>query len=118
MVFNETKLAHDRKGERGSLTIMAAIFALLLLLMVGLTIDVSRIYLVRQELQRAADAAALTAARELNGGSGGITAAVNQATNVIANDQGLRGKTAVTITVEFAANLNDTYMSAAAAGPV
>jgi hypothetical protein len=38
---------------------------------------------------------------------------------VIANDQGLRGKTAVTITVEFAANLNDDpYMSAAAAGPV
>jgi len=119
MVFNETKLAHDRKGERGSITIMTAIFAVLLLLMVGLTIDVSRIYMVRQELQRAADAAALTAARELNGGAGGITAAVNQATNVIANDQGLRGKTAVTITVEFAANLNDNpYMSAAAAGPV
>jgi len=116
MVFNETKLARDRKGERGSLTIMAAIFALLLLLMVGMTIDVSRIYLVRQELQRAADAAALTGARELNGGSGGIDEAVRQATTIIANDQGLRGKTAVTITIEFAANLNDDpYMSAAAA---
>ena len=120
MVFNETKLAHDRKAERGSITIMAAIFALLLLLMVGLTIDVSRIYLVRQELQRAADAAALTAARELDGGSGGITEAVNQATNIIANDQGLRAKTNVTITsVEFAANLNDNpYLSAASAAGV
>ena len=116
MVFNETKLARDRKGERGSLTIMAAIFALLLLLMVGMTIDVSRIYLVRQELQRAADAAALTGARELNGGSGGIDEAVRQATTIIANDQGLRGKTAVTITIEFAPNLNDDpYMNAAAA---
>jgi Flp pilus assembly protein TadG len=119
MVFKGTKAANVRMGERGSITIMAAIFALLLLLMIGLTIDISRIYLVRQELQRAADAAALTAARELNGGSGGITAAVNQATNIIANDQGLRGKTAVTITVEFAANLNDDpYMSAASASAV
>jgi len=117
MVFNETKLAHDRKGERGSITIMAAIFALLLLLMVGLTIDISRIYMARQELQRAADAAALTAARELNGGPGGIDAAVTQAINRIANDQGLRAKTAVAITsVEFAVNLNDDpYMSAASA---
>ena len=97
MVFKGTKAANVRMGERGSITIMAAIFALLLLPMIGLTIDISRIYLVRQELQRAADAAALTAARELNGGPGGITAAVNQAQNVIANDQGLRGKTAARI---------------------
>ena len=116
MVFNGTKL-NDRKGERGSITIMTAIFALLLLLMVGLTIDISRIYLVRSELQNAADAAALTAARELNGGTGGIDDAVTQATNVIANTQGLRAKTNVTIaSVEFAVNLNDNpYMSAAAA---
>jgi Flp pilus assembly protein TadG len=119
MVFNRTKL-NDRKGERGSITIMTAIFSLLLLLMVGLTIDVSRIYMVRQELQRAADAAALTAARELNGGTQGIDDAVTQATNVIANDQGLRAKTNVAITsVEFAANLNDNpYLSAAAAKTV
>ena len=119
MVFNRTKL-NDRKGERGSVTIMTAVFALLLLLMVGLTIDVSRIYMVRAELQRAADTAALTAARELNGGTQGIDDAVTQATNVIANDQGLRAKTAVAITtVEFAANLNDNpYMNAAAARSV
>ena len=120
MGFNGTKLANDRNGERGSIMIMAAIFALLLLLMVGLTIDVSRIYLVRDELQNAADAAALTAARELNGGTGGIDDAVTQATTVISNNQGLRAKTAVTITtVEFAANLNDDpYLSATAAKAV
>ena len=120
MVFNGTKVANDRAGERGSLTIMAAIFALLLLLMIGLTIDISRIYMVRQELQRAADAAALTAARQLNGGSGGIDAAVNEAMNVIANDQGLRGKTTVGITtVEFAANVDaNPYMTAATAKTV
>ena len=90
-------------GERGSIMIMTAIFALLLLLMVGLCIDVSRLYMVRAELQNAADAAALTAAREINGGTGGIDDAVNQAMNVIANNQGLRAKTGVAITtVEFA----------------
>lgn len=120
MVFKGTKAANVRMGERGSITIMAAIFALLLLLMIGLTIDISRIYLVRQELQRAADAAALTGARELDGGPGGIDEAVNQATNIIANDQGLRGKTTVGIaSVTFAVNLNDDpYMDAASAKAV
>src|SRR5258705_1025432 len=101
--------------ERGSIMIMTAIFALLLLLMVGLCIDISRLYMVRAELQNAADAAALTAARELDGGTGGIDNAVNQAINVIANNQGLRAKTGVTITeVEFAVNLADNpYLSAA-----
>jgi Flp pilus assembly protein TadG len=109
------KLVNDTKGERGSITIMTAIFSLLLLLMVGLTIDISRIYLVRSELQNAADAAALTAARELNGGTGGIDDAVTQATTVIANNQGLRAKSNVTITsanVEFAEDLDGTFMSA------
>ncbi|MEP6912249.1 MAG: TadE/TadG family type IV pilus assembly protein [bacterium] len=103
-------------GERGSIMIMTAIFALLLLLMVGMCLDVSRIYLVRTELQNATDAAALAAARELNGGTAGIDDAVTQA-NAIANTQGLRGKTGVGIaTVEFAVNVDDNpYLSAATA---
>src|SRR5712691_5955053 len=105
-----------RSGERGSIMIMTAIFALLLLLMVGLCIDVSRIYMLRAELQNAADAAALTAARELNGGTTGIDDAVTQA-NAIVNTQGLRAKTGVAVaTVEFAVNLDDNpYLSAATA---
>src|SRR6266851_674651 len=102
--------------ERGSIMIMTAIFALLLLLMVGLCIDISRLYMVRAELQNAADAAALTAARELNGGTAGIDDAVTQATTVIANNQGLRAKTGVAIaTIEFAHNLDGPWLSAAAA---
>jgi Flp pilus assembly protein TadG len=113
----EDKQRDPRHGERGSIMIMTAIFAVLLLIMVGMCLDVSRIYVVRAELQNAADAAALTAARELNGGDGGIDDAINQATNVIINNQGLRAKTSVTISsVEFAANLNDNpYLSATAA---
>jgi len=98
---------------------MTAIFAVLLLLMVGLCLDVSRIYLVRAELQNAADAAALAAARSLNGGTLGIDNAVTQATIAIVNTQGLRAKTNVTIsTVEFAIDVDGTYLSAADAKAV
>lgn len=107
---------HRRKNERGSIVIMTAIGMLLLLLMVGLCIDVSRIYSVRAELQNAADAAALTAATQLNGGDGGIDLAVARA-NAIINTQGF-GKANVTIaSITFAKNLypDTDYMSAAAA---
>ena len=83
--------------------------------MVGMAIDLSRIYMVRAELQNAADAAALTGARELNGGDNGIDKAVTQATSVIANSQGF-GKANVSIqTIEFAVDLDGTYMNAGAA---
>jgi Flp pilus assembly protein TadG len=104
-----------RHRERGSVIVMVAIFMSLLLLMVGLCIDVSRIYLTRAELQNAADAAALTAARELNTGTTGIDNAVTRA-NAIINTQGLRAKSNVTIaTVEFAVSLNGPYMDATSA---
>ena len=105
----------ERSGERGSIIIMTAISMLFLFLMVGLCIDVSRIYMIRAEMQNAADAAALTAARELNGGAGGIDDAVARATAII-NTQGF-AKAGVSIaSVEFAVNLDDNpYMSAAAA---
>jgi len=103
-----------RKNERGSIIIMTAIGMLLLLLMVGLCIDVSRIYVVRAEMQNAADAAALTAADELNGGDTGIDNAVARA-NAIVNTQGIATKYNVGIdSVTFAVNIDDDpYMSAA-----
>src|SRR5258705_2526268 len=105
---------HQRREERGSIIIMTAIGMLLMLLMVGLCIDVARIYTVRAELQNAADAAALTAATELNGGDIGIDKAVARA-NAIVNSQGF-GKANVSIdSITFAINLypDSGYMSAA-----
>ncbi len=104
-----------QSGERGSIIIMTAILMLLFMVMLGLAIDVSRIHMVRAELQNAADAAALTAARELNSGTTGIDNAVARANNIV-NTQGF-GKVAVSIaSVEFAINLNDDpYMNAAGA---
>lgn len=95
---------HQQSNERGSIIIMTAIFMLLLFLMLGLAIDVSRIYMVRAELQNGADAAALSAAREFNAGPVGIDNAVTRANSII-NTQGFAAKGVAIATVEFATNL-------------
>jgi Flp pilus assembly protein TadG len=107
-----------RSGERGSIVIMTAFFMLLLFLMLGLCIDVSRIYMVRAELQNAADAAALSAAREFNAGTTGIDNAVTRATSII-NTQGF-AKIGVTIErIEFSVNADGpTWLAAADAKAV
>lgn len=107
---------HQRKGERGSVVIMTALSMLLLILMVGLCIDISRIYTVRAELQNAADAAAVAAAKELDGSVIGIQQAVARA-NDVANTYGF-GKGSVTISqITFAVNLypDADYVDAATA---
>lgn len=108
-----------RKGERGNVMIMTAILAVGLVLAVGLGIDGARIYMTRAELQNAADAAALAAARELNGGTSGLTDAVAaaQSATLQTNKYGLNrtggSAPAVTIsTVEFAPSLNGPWDTA------
>jgi Flp pilus assembly protein TadG len=103
-----------RSGERGSVTVMTAVLMVGLVLVIGLSIDVSRIYMLRAGLQNAADAAALAAARELNSGTDGLNDAVTQAHAAIGNAYGLSRTgaatpTAVITTVEFAAFLNGPW---------
>ena len=94
--------------------IMTAILALGIVLAVGLCIDVSRVYMIRTELQNAADAAALAAARELNSGTSGIQDAFTRATTIV-NNSGFN-RAAITIaTVEFSDSLNGTYVDSATA---
>jgi Flp pilus assembly protein TadG len=122
--FPPAKSPRSWSCERGSVTIMTSVLLVGLVLVIGLSIDVSRIYMVRTGLQNAADAAALAAARELNSGPSGLTDAVTQAQAAAlqANKYGLNRTGAVgpnvTISkVEFAPNLNNGpwYDGAAAA---
>jgi len=110
-----------RKGERGSVTIMTAILLFGLVLVLGLAIDVSRIYMVRASLQNAADAAALAAARELNSGASGLVDAVTEAQAIVNrygfNRTGLTAPTATITTVEFAASLNGPWYVGAGGVP-
>jgi Flp pilus assembly protein TadG len=112
------------KGQRGNVMIMTAIFAVGLMLAVGLCIDAARIYMTRAELQNAADAAALAAARELNSGTSGLSDAVTaaQASALQTNKYSLNrtGATAPAVTissVEFAADLGGPWYAGAAAVP-
>jgi len=107
-----TRQKKSRRGERGSVTVMTAVILVALVLVIGLSIDISRIYMVRSGLQNAADAAALAAARELNGGTGGLADAVTQAKAVAlqTNKYGFNrtGLTATSVTiskVEFSTSL-------------
>lgn len=113
------KRLRDRlgKSERGSVTVMTAVLMVGLVLVIGLSIDVSRIYMVRAGLQNAADAAALAAARELNSGTDGLLDANTQARAAIGNLYGLSRTgsatpAAVITTVEFAASLGGTWYAA------
>ena len=57
-----------RKNEQGSIMAMAAVGMLSFLLAVGLGVDITRLYLTKNELQNAADAAALAGAGPLRSG--------------------------------------------------
>lgn len=107
-----------RKGqfssERGSVMIMTAILMAGIILAVGLCIDIARIYMVRTELQNAADAAALAASRELNSGASGIQDAVTRATTIV-NNFGFNRAAVNIVNVEFAVNLDGNYVNAATA---
>lgn len=95
-------------GERGSITVLTAVLLVGLCLAVGLCLDVARFYMVRAELQNAADASALAAARELNSYMSGLEEANAQA-RAVANAYGF-GHTPVAIEkVEFAVNLDGEY---------
>src|SRR5215213_5016280 len=104
--------AGTRNRERGSILATSAIGMLSILLAVGLGVDISRFYLVKTELQNAADAAALAAVSALNGDKTGINNAVTLATNKINNKYDFN-KTGITIaTVEFSQSLESGYTPA------
>lgn len=67
------------RSQRGSFSLLFVWTLLLMLAFTGIALDTARAYSRRVELQGVADAAALAAARELNGTAAGVTAAVTKA---------------------------------------
>ncbi|HEY2962450.1 MAG TPA: Tad domain-containing protein [Pyrinomonadaceae bacterium] len=115
-----------RKNERGSVLAYTVISVLFLFLAVGLGADLSHLYLVRTELQNAADAAALAGASALLlPEDQRIPTAVQRAVDTLNKNkynfnnqefEAIMDKAKQADLVEFAVNLNDDpYMSAAAA---
>lgn len=103
-----------QRRERGSVIIISTFGMLAFLLATGLCVDISHFYLVKTELQNAADAAALAGASALNSSSTGISEARRRA--VVAMNSYEFNQTGLTIpnsNVQFAINLNGPYLSEA-----
>jgi hypothetical protein len=103
-----------RRAERGSVLAVSAFGMLAFLLAVGLCVDISHFYVVKAELQNAADASALAGASALNSKPGGITEAVNRAVVTMNSYEfNNKGATINPEDVRFAKNFGGPYMSAA-----
>jgi Flp pilus assembly protein TadG len=100
------------RRERGSVLAISAVGMLAFLLATGLCVDISHFYLVKTELQNAADASALAAASALNSKDGGIVHAATLAQAAMNNEE--FNKQAVAIpraNVLFARNIDGPYVS-------
>jgi Flp pilus assembly protein TadG len=102
--------------RRGSIMLTTAVCLFVLLGMLGISIDLGRVYVAKNEAQAFADLGSVTAARELNGKQAGIDAAKSAVTtstnsntwNFSTTKFGSNAATSPAPTVEF---------STAAAGP-
>ena len=65
----------QKKAERGFSLIMIAVCSVVMFGMLGLTTDLGRVYIVKNELQAFVDASSVAAALQLNGSQSGLTAA-------------------------------------------
>lgn len=102
----------ERRGERGSVLAVSAFGMLALLLATGLCIDISHFYLVRSELQNAADAAALAGASALNSDDSGIVKAADYAVQAMNSYEfNKKGVTIPRANVLFSKNLDGPYVS-------
>ncbi|HEX9917981.1 MAG TPA: pilus assembly protein TadG-related protein [Pyrinomonadaceae bacterium] len=112
----EGRSAKEPRGERGSILAISTFGMLALLLATGLCIDISHFYLVRSELQNAADAAALAGASALNSDDGGIAKAADYAVQSLNSYEfNKKGVTIPRANVLFAKNLDGPYVSEAVA---
>ena len=112
----KSKFKRDRKGERGSILAMSALGMLSVILAVGLGVDVSHFYLVKAELQNAADASALAAASAINSNPSGIVEGTSRAVKAMNSYEFNNNSVPFQRSdVTWAVNLNGPYMSEAAA---
>ncbi|MGH9961973.1 MAG: pilus assembly protein TadG-related protein, partial [Pyrinomonadaceae bacterium] len=110
----------ERRGERGSILATSAIGMLSFILAAGLAVDISHLYLAKNELQNAADAAALAGASGLNFNSSGIAIASARAMQEMNKYDFANNDVEIqAVDVRFARNLSDfengTDMSAGSA---
>lgn len=95
------RLSMQRHRQRGAIALMFVLSLIVLFACMGIALDLGRLYVVRTELQNAADAAALAGAKELNQKLAGVTQAVATATAIAGQNRttfSFNGNTGITIT--------------------
>lgn len=107
---------HPARRQRGAVAVIVGFTIVVLMLMAGLVIDLGHLYVVRTELQNAADACALAAARELNDTSGGALDRATAAGITVGNrnrfDMQSEAVAVVAADVTFAETINGSYTRA------
>jgi Flp pilus assembly protein TadG len=111
----------NRAKQRGSIMITTAVSLFVLMGMLGLSIDLGRVYIAKNEAQAFADLASIAAARHLNGQQSGIDAANTEVTTTATNANlwnfattkfGSNATTSPTPTVEFATAKTGPWLTA------
>jgi Flp pilus assembly protein TadG len=103
------------KNERGYILITTALLLAAILAISGLSFDIGRMYVARNEAQAYADAAALSAAKALNGTLNGINSA-RSAALAVRNRYNFNSATFTGTTVEFGTSVNGPWAAAPASG--
>ena len=104
------------KSQQGSMAIFFVLMLPVLLASMGLALDVGKFYVVRSELQNAADACALAAAFELNGTATQFARANTAGLNLAAQNRVYFQNGAVAgTTVQFSTTANGGFANAAPA---
>jgi Flp pilus assembly protein TadG len=111
------------KNQRGFSLAMLAVSATVMFGMLGLAVDVGRMFILKNELQTFADASALAACAKLDGSGSGITAADTIAKQgplgtTVPNGYNFDTVAITNVTTAYATSLNGTYDSAATASAV
>jgi hypothetical protein len=111
--------------QRGAVAVMVAVAMIALVGFLGLVIDLGRLFVIKAELQNAADACALAAAQELDGNANALTRAENAGITVGTRNLHNFQSVPVSITpadISFATALsaggnNSNYLTQAAGAP-
>jgi len=115
--MRDVRLRQARR--KGFALVMTAICIIVLIGMLGLTVDLGRAFIVKNEAQAFTDAAALAAAIQLNGSAKGISNAQAVVASMISNNKWqFNKKTFSNVLLEFSADKNVWYQNPPSPGNI
>jgi Flp pilus assembly protein TadG len=114
-------MRNKKQSERGFSLVLSAVCVTVMLGMLGLSLDVGRIFIAKNELQAFTDAAALAAVTQLDGTRTGVVSAENLAQNgplpTVPNSINFDTQTVTGVTTGYRTSFNgntDTFATASA----